>query len=407
MTLEIIDRQIMTPGPTMVDPRVSQAASNSILGQFDPAFTNIMNENMAYIRRAFQTENYWSFPVDGASRAGLESVIGAIVSPGDKVLIPRMGRFGDLAVELATRAGGEVVTIDTEWGMVFEQQQIIDKLNDIKPKALILVHGETSTGRLQPIDKIGAAAKAIGAFTIVDAVASFMGVSIPVDKWELDAVVGGAQKSLSAPAGITPITFNDRFATEISKRKRVEAGVANIDSEKSNNYIKSNYLDLTQLMDYWSPERLNHHTESTILNYTLHAALSLAIDNEGLVARFERQSVQQSILKESIKTLGLNIFGDEKHEMPNMIAVEIPENVDGEKIRSILLNDYGVEIASSFGPMSGRIWRIGLMGYVAQKHYVLRFLSIFGSVLEQSGQPVSTSEALNYAQKQYQELIKN
>lgn len=143
-----------------------------------------------------------------------------------------------------------------------------------------------------------------------------------------------------------------------------------------------------------------------MLNYTLHKALSLAIDNEGLVARFERQSIQQNILKESIKKLGLNIFGDEEHEMPNMIAVEIPEKVDGEEIIRILLDDYGIEIASSFGPMSGKIWRIGLMGYVAQKHYVFRFLSIFVSVLEQNGQPVNTTLALNYAQKRYQDISK-
>lgn len=404
MSLEITDRQIMTPGPTMVDPRVSQAASNAILGQFDPAFTQIMNENMDFIRKAFQTKNYWSFPIDGASRAGLEAVINSIVSPGDKVLVPRMGRFGDLAVELATRAGGKVITMDTDWGTVFNQEDIIKKINEVKPKVLAIVHGETSTGRLQPIDKIGAAAKTVGAFTIVDAVASFMGVSIPVDDWELDAVIGGAQKSLSAPAGITPITFNERFADGIKLRKRVEAGVATSESDISENYINSNYLDLTQLMDYWSPARLNHHTESTILNYTLHEALSLAVENEGIFERFNRQIKQQQILKEGLKKLGLKIFGDEDHEMPNMVAVEIPEGVAGDKIRAILLNDYGVEIASSFGPMAGRIWRVGLMGYVAQKHYVLRFLSIFASVLAQNGVKVNTALALNWVTEAYHEL---
>ncbi|WP_395319955.1 pyridoxal-phosphate-dependent aminotransferase family protein [Fructilactobacillus frigidiflavus] len=401
MSLKITDRQIMTPGPTMVDPRVLQAGSNHILGQFDPAFTDIMNENMELLRKSFQTENQWTFPVDGASRSGLEAVINSIVEHGDKVLIPRLGRFGDLAVELAVRAGGEVITMDTEWGTVFDQDEIIAKMKEVKPKLVAIVHGETSTGRLQPVDKLGKAAKELGSFTLVDAVASYMGVSIPVDEWELDAVVGGAQKSLSAPAGITPLTFNDRFAEQILQRKRVEAGVVNQDSEISENFINSNYLDLTQLMDYWSPARLNHHTESTVLNYTLNEALQIAVNDEDLENRFARQKDNQTILKESLRALGLEIFGDEDHEMPNMVAVKIPDGVNGDELRATLLNDYGIEISSSFGPMAGKIWRIGLMGYVAQKHYVLRFLSIFANVLAQAGVEVDTKAALDYATKAY------
>ncbi|WP_395389328.1 pyridoxal-phosphate-dependent aminotransferase family protein [Fructilactobacillus frigidiflavus] len=401
MSLKITDRQIMTPGPTMVDPRVLQAGSNHILGQFDPAFTDIMNENMELLRKSFQTENQWTFPVDGASRSGLEAVINSIVEHGDKVLIPRLGRFGDLAVELAVRAGGEVITMDTEWGTVFDQDEIIAKMKEVKPKLVAIVHGETSTGRLQPVDKLGKAAKELGSFTLVDAVASYMGVSIPVDEWELDAVVGGAQKSLSAPAGITPLTFNDRFAEQILQRKRVEAGVVNQDFEISENFINSNYLDLTQLMDYWSPARLNHHTESTVLNYTLNEALQIAVNDEDLENRFARQKDNQTILKESLRALGLEIFGDEDHEMPNMVAVKIPDGVNGDELRATLLNDYGIEISSSFGPMAGKIWRIGLMGYVAQKHYVLRFLSIFANVLAQAGVEVDTKAALDYATKAY------
>ncbi|MHA8110450.1 pyridoxal-phosphate-dependent aminotransferase family protein [Lactobacillaceae bacterium Melli_B4] len=401
MTLRIKDRLIMTPGPTMVDPRVSQAAANQILGQFDPEFTDIMNDNMELIRESFQTKNQWSFPVDGSSRAGIEAVINSLIKKGDKVLVPRFGRFGNLAIELAKRAGADITIIDADWGQVFDQDTIINKMNEIKPKAILVVHGETSTGRLQLLDKIGHASKEAGVFTIVDAVASYMGVNIPVDEWELDAVIGGAQKSLSAPAGITPLTFNDRFAEEINKRKSVEAGVANEDSAESSNFISSNYLDLTQLMGYWSPARLNHHTESTIMNYALHEALSISVREEGIQNRFDNQLKQQTILKEALRNLGLTIFGDESNEMPNMVAVEIPSGIDGNQFRATLLNDYGVEISSSFGPMAGRIWRIGLMGYVAQKHYVLRFLSIFTHVLKEYNVPVNEKAMNQYLSKAY------
>ncbi len=154
-------------------------------------------------------------------------------------------------------------------------------------------------------------------------------------------------------------------------------------------------------MDYWSPARLNHHTESTVLNYTLNEALQIAVNDEDLENRFARQKDNQTILKESLRALGLEIFGDEDHEMPNMVAVKIPDGVNGDELRATLLNDYGIEISSSFGPMAGKIWRIGLMGYVAQKHYVLRFLSIFANVLAQAGVEVDTKAALDYATKAY------
>lgn len=181
--LKINHRLIMTPGPTMVDPRVSQAMSNQILGQFDPDFTDIMNENMVMIRKSFRTKNQWAFPIDGTSRAGNEAVIGSIVSPGDSVLVPVFGRFGDLFVELAQRAGGKVTTMSTEWGTVFDQDQIIDEINRLKPKVVAIVHGETSTGRLQPIDRLGEAVHQYGGFLVVDAVASYMGTPVEADKW--------------------------------------------------------------------------------------------------------------------------------------------------------------------------------------------------------------------------------
>ena len=195
--LKINKRLIMTPGPVSVDPRVSQAMSNSILGQFDYEFVEIMNETMELIRQSFLTTNQWSFPIDGTSRSGLEAVISSIVKPGDEVLVPIIGRFGYLFTELVTRAGGIVHNIHKPMGEVFAQEEIIAALDKYQPSVLAIVHGETSTGRLQPIDKIGQACKERGIFSVVDAVATYQGAVIPVDKWQLDAVVGGAQKCLS------------------------------------------------------------------------------------------------------------------------------------------------------------------------------------------------------------------
>lgn len=372
-TLKVNKRLIMTPGPVSVDPRVSQAMSNSILGQFDFEFVNIMNETMSLIRQSFLTKNKWAFPIDGTSRAGLEAVISNIVKPGDEVLVPVIGRFGYLFTELVTRAGGIVHNIHKPMGEVFDQAEIIEALDEYKSKVLAIVHGETSTGRLQPIDQLGRACKERGIFSVVDAVATYQGMVIPVDEWELDAVVGGAQKCLSIPSGITPITFNERFSEEINKRKRVELGIRSNESTEKEHFISSNYLDLTQLQDYWSPKRLNHHTESTTSVYALYTGLKLAL-SEGIEARAKRHSYHQEALKTALKALGLEIYGDESNEMKMVICVKIPEGIDDNAFRNGLLQNYGVEIAGSFGDLQGQIWRIGIMGYGVQKQNILTFL---------------------------------
>lgn len=382
--LNIERRLIMTPGPVGIDPRVSQAMSASILGQFDPAFTTIMNKTMEMIRASFMTTNQWAFPIDGTSRAGLEAVIASIVRPGDKVLVPIIGRFGHLLVELVERAQGEVHTIECPMGEVFEQEEIIEALDKIQPKVLAFVHGETSTGRMQPMDKLGKACKERGVFSVVDAVATYLGTAIPVDEWELDAVIGGAQKCLSIPSGITPITFNDRFAEEINQRKRVESGIRTSEDAKNNPFITSNYLDLTQLQDYWSERRLNHHTEATVMVYALYQGLRLALE-EGVEQRAKRHEYHHTALKQALKALGLTIYQDDHHEMKMVTCVEIPEGLDGEAFRSGLLREYGVEIASSFGDLHGKIWRIGTMGYVVQKMNILTFVTIFSAYLVNCG----------------------
>ena len=399
--LSINKRLIMTPGPTAIDPRISKAMSSSILGQFDPDFTQIMNETMTLIRQAFQTNNHWAFPIDGTSRAGLEAIITSIIQPDDVVLVPIFGRFGHLFVELCERAGAEVHTIETEWGTVFEQQVIITEIEKIQPKIVAIVHGETSTGRMQPIDKIGSAVRKNHGYLVVDAVATFMGAEFKTDEWLVDAVVGGAQKCLSIPSGITPITFNDRFAEAVNQRKRVEAGVRTDNDINSKQYIRSNYFDLAQLMDYWSDRRLNHHTEATVMLYALREGLRIALA-EGLTQRFKRHLKHQTAIKNSLAKMGFKIFGDTQNEMPNMTCVEIPDGVNGEAVRAFLLTNYGIEIASSFGPMHGKIWRIGNMGYVANQSDILTFLACFAAVINYfKVSSIDTQKGLDYAFSYY------
>lgn len=248
-------RTIMTPGPVEVDPRVLRAMATPILGQFDPEFTELMNETMQMLRDVFRTANRNAFPVDGTSRSGIEAVMVSLIRPGEKVLVPIYGRFGHLLAEIAERCGAEVVTMEKEWGTVFDPQEVIDGIGRERPDVVAMVHGETSTGRMQPLDEIGKACREYDVLFIVDVVATIGGAEVNTDEWMIDAAVGGTQKCLSVPSGMAPVTFNERAEKKIRSRKRVERGIRDprLDSEVSESVIQSNYLDLGQLVDYWGP----------------------------------------------------------------------------------------------------------------------------------------------------------
>lgn len=393
--LQVPLRTIMTPGPVEVDPRVLQAMTNPIVGQFDPFFTQTMNEVMAMIREVYQTKNQWAFPIDGTSRAGTEALLASIIEEGDEVLVPIFGRFGHLLVEICERYGAIVHTIEVPWGQVFDQQVIIDEIQRLTPKVVALVHGETSTGCMQPLHLIGPACREVGALFIVDAVATVGGVSILTDEWQIDGLIGGTQKCLSIPAGMAPITYNYRVEAVIASRKKVEYGVATAEEfgVKNERRIRTNYFDLAMLQDYWSERRLNHHTEATSMLYALREGLRLVLA-EGLHERVGRHQYHEKALVTGLKAMGLSLYGDPAVKLPTVTCVKIPEGVDGELVRALMLHEYGVEIASSFGPLAGKIWRIGTMGYSCRKENVLAVLSALESALLYQGANIRTGEAI-------------
>jgi len=389
-------RTIMTPGPVEVDPRVLRAMSTPILGQFDPAFTELMNEVMEMIKKVFQTTNQWAYPIDGTSRSGLEAVLASVIEPGDKVLIPIYGRFGHLLTEIADRYGAELHLLHCEWGEVFDPEVIIKEMKKVQPKIVAMVHGETSTGCMQPLEEVGKACRDQDVLFIVDAVATIGGADVQTDNWYIDAVIGGNQKCLSVPAGNAPITYNDRIENVLLARKKIERGIATdkeLNEKKMNPFIRSNYLDLAQLQDYWSPRRLNHHTEATSMLYALHQGLRIVLE-EGLETRLKRHRYHEQALIEGIKAMGLEIFGDERWKLPTVTCIPVPEGIDAESVRSMMLQQFGVEIASSFGPLHGKIWRIGTMGYSCRKENVLFALASLEACLIRHGVKIPAGQAL-------------
>ena len=378
-------RRLMGPGPVDVDPRVLQAMSLPLLGQFDPRFTEYMNEVMALYRQVFRTANRWTLLVDGTARAGIEAVLVSVLEPGDRVLVPVFGRFGHLLCEIARRCGAEVATIETEWGTVFDPQRIEDAVKRHRPKLVALVQGDTSTTMAQPLDAVGRICREHGALVYVDATASVAGMPLETDAWQLDAVSAGLQKCLSGPPGIAPVTFNDRVEAVVRSRRHVEEGIRPDDYEAAaGGIIRSNYFDLSMLMDYWSESRLNHHTEATSMLYAARECARIVVE-EGLENRLDRHTQASRAMTAGLAAMGLALFGDQAHKMPNVTGVHIPDGVPGDAVRAALLADFGLEIGTSFGPLHGRIWRIGTMGYGCRRDNVMTCLVALEVTLRRFG----------------------
>ncbi|MEK9723926.1 MAG: alanine--glyoxylate aminotransferase family protein [Rhodospirillaceae bacterium] len=379
-------RLLMGPGPVDVYPRVLRAMSAPMLGQFDPEFTEYMNQTMVLYRQVFMTENHWTFLVNGTARAGIEACLGSLVAPGDKVLVPMFGRFGHLLAEICKRAGGEVVTLDKEWGQVFDTGEIVDAVRKHQPRVLALVHGDTASTTMQPLDGLGAACQDAGTLLYVDATATLGGQPVRTDAWGLDAVSSGLQKCMSGPPGSSPVTLSERAAEIVAERKHIEAGIRPADYVAANGpAITSNYLDMGMLMDYWSPKRLNHHTESTSMLYAARESARVVLE-EGLDAGFARHALASRALRAGLEAMGLKVFGDKDNLMANVTGVHIPDACgNGEAVRGQMLNDFGIEIGTSFGHLAGVIWRIGTMGHVCRKPNVLRCLASLDAVLRRNG----------------------
>ncbi|ATZ10775.1 pyridoxal-phosphate-dependent aminotransferase family protein [Erwinia amylovora] len=394
-------RLLMGPGPINADPRMLRAMSSQLLGQYDPAMTQYMNEVMALYRAIFRTENRWTLLVDGTSRAGIESILVSAIRPGDKVLVPVFGRFGHLLCEIARRCRAEVHTIEVPWGEVFTPDRIEDAIKRVKPRLLLTVQGDTSTTMLQPLEELGAVCRRYGVLFYTDATASLAGNVLETDAWGLDAVSVGMQKCLGGPSGTSPITLSPAMEAVIRQRKCVEAGIrtaAHQDGEDE--MIYSNYFDLGMIMDYWGPERLNHHTEATSALFGARECARIILE-EGLDNGIARHKLHGDALLKGIQGMGLETFGDLKHKMNNVLGVMIPAGIDGEQVRKLMLEDFAIEIGTSFGPLIGKVWRIGTMGYNARKDCVMLTLSALESVLTHLGFRTTQGAALQAAWDHY------
>ena len=396
-------RLLMGPGPVDVYPRVLRAMSVALQGQFDPQFGTYMDQVMRLYRQVFRTQNHWTMLINGTARAGIEACLASILVPGDKLLVPIFGRFGHLKVEIGRRLGAEVVAIETEWGRVFAPDVIEAAIEQHRPKMIAISHGDTSTTMLQPLAEVGALCRKHDVLLYVDCTASLGGNPFEMDTWHVDVASAGLQKCLSGPPGSAPVTFNSRVAAVVNNRKHVEQGIKTPNTvEGDGPVIRSNYFDLAMLMDYWSPKRLNHHTEAASMLYAARECARVVL-GEGLEAGFGRHKLAGGALRAGLEAMGLELYGDPVHRMANVTGVNIPKAItDGERVRREMLHDFGIEIGTSFGPLAGKIWRIGTMGYVCRKANVLRCLTALEAVLRRNGYKLPAGAAVDMACQVYE-----
>lgn len=359
------ERLLMGPGPSNVAPSVLEAMAMPLLGHLDPVFVKMMEEIKAMLRAVFLTKNEMTFPVSGTGSAGMEFCFVNLIEPGDEVVVGVNGVFGTRMVDVAERCGAVVTKVEAPWGRIIEASQIAEALRGRKPKLVAIVHAETSTGALTPVEEISKMARDAGALFMLDTVTSLGGCPVRLDDWEVDAVYSGTQKCLSCPPGLAPVSLSSRALEVATKRKRK---------------VQSWYLDVNLLSSYWGQERVYHHTAPISMNYALHEALRLVLV-EGLENRWKRHQQNHELLKSGLAELGLSIASQPGHQLWQLNAVTVPEGVDEAAVRKALLAEYNIEVGAGLGPLKGKIWRIGLMGDSSKPENVQRCLDAFRKLL--------------------------
>ena len=372
-------RTLMGPGPTEIHPRVLTTMSQPAIGYLDPIFVEMMEELKTLLRYAYQTKNPLTFPVSGPGSVGMEFCLVNLVRPGDKVVVCRNGVFGGRMIENIERCGGVPIIVEDEWGSPVDPHKVEDAFRK-NPGARILafVHAETSTGCLSDAKTLVEIAHRHHALAVVDAVTSLGGSPVLVDEWKIDAIYSASQKCLSCTPGLSPVSFSDRVVDYVKSRK---------------DKIHSWFMDMNLLLGYWgATTRTYHHTAPTNSLFALHEAL-LLIREEGLENSWARHQRHHLALKAGLEAMGLTFLVKEQYQIPQMNAVRCPEGVDEAAVRKTLLNEFGLEIGAGLGPLAGKIWRFGIMGYSCRPDNVMLCLSALGSVLEDMGYPIHVGDA--------------
>ena len=380
-------RLMLTPGPSCVDPRVYRAMAAPIVGHMDPWFTQMMDDVQALLRLVFQTKNRITYPISASGSGGIEAAVMNALDAGDECIVCVNGAFSERMAIIAERIPAKVIRVEAPYGRTVDPQDVLRAGKGRKIRFVGLAHGETSSGIVQRIEDYRKVADELGALLIVDAVATLAGVPLNVDAQRIDVCFSGSQKAISAPPGMAPITVNTRVEEVMHARKEP---------------VRSWYFDLTSAMNYWGNERLYHHTPPITLIYAMREALRAVVE-EGLEARWERHARNQQALIAGLEAMGLELFvKNPADRLVTVTAINIPAGIEDGKVRQQLLDEFDIEIAGGFGPIKGKIWRVGLMGYSCQENNVLLFLAGLEKTLSDQGFRLPAGAGVAAALKSYQ-----
>lgn len=382
-------RLMLTPGPSCLDPRVYRAMAAPIVGHVDPWFTEMMGEVQTLLRSVFQTQNRITFPISASGSGGIEAAVVNPLEDGDECIVCVNGAFSERMAIMAERISAKVIRVESPYGSPVDPEEVRRAGKGRKIKMIGLTHGETSSAVVQRIDDYRRVADELGALLVVDAVATLAGIPLNADKQRIDICFSGTQKAISAPPGMAPITVSERVEEVMRARKEP---------------VRSWYFDLNPTMSYWGHERTYHHTPPISLIYGLREALRLVVE-EGLEARWERHLHNQQAMIAGLEALGLELFvTNPADRLVTVTGVRVPAGVEDARVRRQLLDEFNIEIAGGLGPMKGRMWRIGLMGYSSQKNNVLLFLTALEKCLLDQGFHLPAGAGVAAAIRMYQQI---
>jgi len=382
------ERTLMGPGPSDVNPRILEALSRPTIGHLDPAFVGMMEEVKTLLHYAFQTSNELTLPVSAPGSAGMETCFVNLIQPGDKVVVCQNGVFGGRMKENVERCGATPIMVEDDWGTVVDANKLEDTLKQHpEARTVAFVHAETSTGAQSDAQTLVEIAHRHDCLAIVDAVTSLGGTPVKVDEWGIDAIYSGTQKCLSCIPGLSPVSFSEAAVERIRSRTHK---------------VESWFMDLNLVMGYWGggATRAYHHTAPINPLYALHESLVI-LQEEGLENAWSRHERNHQALKAGIEAMGLSFFVREGDRLPQLNAVTVPEGIDEAAVRKTLLSDYSLEIGAGLGPMAGKIWRIGLMGYASNEKNVLFCLGALDAVLSSMGAGINSGKAVDAARTVY------
>lgn len=364
-------RILLGPGPSNVHPKVLKAMSRPTIGHLDPKFIDLMDEIKSLLKYSFKTENEVTFPISGPGSVGMETCLVNLIEKGNKVAVCINGVFGGRMKDIVERCSAVPIVIESEWGKSVDPEKLektLKKNSDIN--LVTFVHAETSTGALSDIKILAEISHKYDCLVIADTVTSLGGIPVKIDEWNIDAVYSGTQKCISCPPGLSPVSFNERALHFIKNRKTK---------------VQSWFMDINLILSYWSggSKRSYHHTAPVNALYGLHEAL-LLLKKEGIENSWERHAANSKKFVEEIEKLGLETFVKGNERLPQLITVKVPDGVDEAKIRNILLNEYNIEIGAGLGNLSGKIWRIGLMGYSSNIENINLCINALKEILNKS-----------------------